>query len=120
MAEENEKPEVYFCTECGKEVNKTDKICPKCGADLSEMVDLSKEEDDSEKIDEVIVKVFINEVDAQLAKEQLLSEGIKCFIISDGSFGMLPTMQSTSAVKLIVNEYNLERAIEVLKAMDMY
>lgn len=120
MAEENEEPEVYFCTGCGKEVNVTDKICPKCGADLSELVDLTKEEDETEKIDEVIVKVFINEIEAQLAKEQLVSEGIKCFIMSDNYGGMMPSLNLTGGVKLIVNEYNLERAIEILKAMDMY
>jgi hypothetical protein len=120
MADENEKPEVYFCTECGVAVNMEDTTCPKCGADLTEIVDLTGNEDETEKIDEVILKVFMNEIDAQLAKEQLQSEGIKCFIMSDNYGGMMPSLNLTGGVKLIVNEYNLERATEILKAMDMY
>jgi|WetSurMetagenome_2_1015567.scaffolds.fasta_scaffold167476_2 hypothetical protein len=120
MEEENKNPEEYFCTECGVVVNKEDKVCPKCGADLSELVDLTEKEDETEKIDEVIVKVFMNEVEAQLAKEQLESEGIKCFIMSDNYGGMMPSLNLTGGVKLIVNEYNYEKAVEVLKAMDMF
>jgi hypothetical protein len=120
MTEENQNPEEYFCTECGVVVNKEDKVCPKCGADLSEEIDLTGKEDETEKVDEAVVKVFMNEIEAELAKEQLVSEGVKCFTMSDNYGGMMPSLNLTGGVKLIVNEYNLERAIEILKAMDMY
>jgi hypothetical protein len=120
MEEENKNLEEYFCTECGTVVIKNDKVCPKCGADLTETVDLTENEDETEKIDEVIVKVFMNEIEARLAMEQLQSEGIKCFIMSDNYGGMMPALNLSEGVKLIVNEYNYEKAVEVLKAMDMY
>jgi hypothetical protein len=119
MAEENQNSEEYFCTECGAVVNKEDKICPKCGADLSEVIDLTENQDESEKVEEAVVKIFTNEIEAELAKEQLLADGIKCFIVGD-NYGALPSLNLSVGFKLIVNEYNLERAIEILKGMDMF
>jgi hypothetical protein len=126
MKKENKNTEEFFCTECGAVVNKEDRVCPKCSADLTELVDLTEneneneKEEESDKLDEVVVKIFMNEVEAQLAKEQLESEGIKCFIKSDNYGGMMPALDLSEGVKLIVNEYNFEKAVEVLKAMDMY
>ncbi len=121
MEEEDLSEEQYYCTGCKRTVKKEDKICPYCGADLSELVEEEEQVFDDEKADEVVVKVFMNEIDAQLAKETLESEGIECFIVSsDGSFGMFPSMQLAYEAKLIVNGYDYERAVEVLKAMEMF
>ncbi len=34
---ENNKRYKYYCSECGAEISIDDKICPKCGADVSEI-----------------------------------------------------------------------------------
>jgi len=120
MSDENQEKEVYFCTDCGHTVNPEDKKCPNCGADLSDFIDLTEKMDESEQIEEVVVKIFNSEIDALFAKEQLESEGINCFISSDNEGGMMPALNMQAGVRLIVNEYNYERAVEILKAMDMY
>jgi hypothetical protein len=120
MSDENQEKEEFFCTECGHSVNNEDEKCPHCGADLSETVDLTEKVDESEQIEEVVVKIFNSEIEAQIAKEQLESEGINCFISADNYGGMMPALNMQEGVKLVVNEYNLERAIEILKAMDMF
>ncbi|MFA5404045.1 MAG: DUF2007 domain-containing protein [Ignavibacteria bacterium] len=120
MSEENLNIEQFHCTECMRIVKEDDKICPYCGADLSDIVEVEEKTDDSDKIEEVVVKIFMNEVEAIIAKEQLESEGIKCYIQSDNYGGMLPALNLSEGVKLIVNEYNYEKAVEVLKAMDMF
>ena len=40
----NEQTEKYYCSECGIEVSIEDNICPKCGADLSEIEEEEVEE----------------------------------------------------------------------------
>jgi hypothetical protein len=120
MEEENQNTDEYYCTECKRIVKEEDKVCPYCGADLSEVVESEEKVYDDEKMNEVVVKVFLNEIEAILAKEALESEGIKCIIISDTSGGMTPAFVLTEGVKLIVNEYNYDKAVEVLKAMEMF
>lgn len=121
MEEEDISEEQYYCTECKRTVKEEDKVCPYCGADLSEVVETEENVSDDKKTGEVVVKDFMNEIDAQLAKETLESEGIECFIVSsDGSSGMLPSMQLSYEAKLIVNGCDYERAVEVLKAMEMF
>lgn len=119
MEEENLNTEEYYCTECKRIVKEEDKICPYCGADLSETVEAEAKSYDDEKMNEVVVKVFTNDLDAQLAKEVLEAEGINCFVQSD-NYGMMPSLNLAEGAKLIVNEYNYERAVEVLKAMEMF
>ena len=120
MDEENNNTEQFYCTECKRIVKEEDKVCPFCGADLSETVEVEETVYDDERMNEVVVKIFMNEIEALLAKEQLESEGINCFIISDNTGGMTPALVLSEGVKLIVNEYNYERAVEVLKAMEMF
>jgi hypothetical protein len=120
MSEENLNTEEFYCTECKRIVKEEDKVCPFCGADLGETIEVEEKTDDSEKVGEVVVKIFMNDIEAILAKEQLESEGIKCFIMSDNYGGMMPALNLSEGVKLIVNEYNYEKAVEVLKAMEMF
>jgi hypothetical protein len=120
MEEENLNTDEYFCTECKRIVKEEDKVCPFCGADLSETVEAEEKVYDDEKMEEVVVKVFMNYIDAQLAKEVLDAEGINCFVQSDNYGGMMPALNLSEGVKLIVNEYNYERAVEILKAMEMF
>ena len=41
--------EIYECEECGAEVKIDDKICPKCGADISE-IDEDETTENTEKL----------------------------------------------------------------------
>lgn len=120
MEEENKSTEEFYCTECKRIVKEEDLVCPYCGADLSETVEAEEKVYDDEKMGEVVVKVFNNEIEAQLAKGQLDAEGINCFIMTD-NFGEAFLISNIQVgFKLIVNEYNYEKAVEVLKAMEMF
>lgn len=39
MTKENPEDFEYHCTECGAKVKSSDKVCPNCKVDLSEVVD---------------------------------------------------------------------------------
>ncbi|MDP1994695.1 MAG: zinc ribbon domain-containing protein, partial [Ignavibacteria bacterium] len=41
----NEEIEGYTCTDCGADVSEEDKICPKCGADLTVFEEENTEKD---------------------------------------------------------------------------
>jgi hypothetical protein len=113
MSTENPEDEVYRCSECNAIVKLEDTECPVCGAYLGETV----EED---KGDIVLLKIFQNDFEAQTAKAQLEQEGIICLLSGDNEGGMAPNLSLTRGIRILVNENNLERAIEVLKAMEMY
>jgi hypothetical protein len=68
----------------------------------------------------VLLKIFQNDFEAQTAKAQLEQEGIICLLSGDNEGGMAPNLSLTRGIRILVNENNLERAIEVLKAMEMY
>jgi hypothetical protein len=64
--------------------------------------------------EQVVVGEFENEIDAEIAKGHLESAGIKAFIVKDDAGGMLPSLQNTEGVRLLVDETNEERAKIVL------
>jgi len=113
MNTENQEDEEYRCSECNAVVKLEDTECPVCGAYLGDTV----EED---KGDIVLLKIFQNDFEAQTAKAQLEEEGIICLLSGDNEGGMAPNLSLTRGIRILVNENNLERAIEVLKAMEMY
>jgi hypothetical protein len=113
MSAENQEDEEYRCSECNAIVKLEDNECPVCGAYLGDSV----EED---KGDIVLLKIFQNDFEAHTAKAQLEEEGIICLISGDNEGGMAPNLSLTRGIRILVNESNLERAIEVLKAMEMY
>ena len=98
----------YHCTDCGTEVKFEDKICPKCGADLREIID----EDEGMNI--VTLKTFMNEFEALMAKEKLLLYDIECFVSGDNVGGTRPQLTLTRGVRLMVNEKDLEKAAGIL------
>ena len=113
MNTENTEAEEYRCSECNAIVKLEDTVCPICGANLGEIV----EENTG---DIVLLKVFQNDFDAQVAKAQLDEAGIVCLISGDNEGGMAPNLSLTRGIRLLVNEYDLKNAIEILKAMEMY
>lgn len=69
-----ESKTIYYCTECGEEVNETDKVCPYCGENLSETVEYDENayinvkddceemnnEDDYEDFDEDLLNCYVD------------------------------------------------------------
>jgi Putative prokaryotic signal transducing protein len=63
-----------------------------------------------------VVGEYDNEIDAEIAKGHLESSGIKALIIKDDGGGMLPSMQNTEGVQLVVTESQSEKAKKILQA----
>lgn len=62
-----------------------------------------------------VVKVFSNETEAVIAKGHLESEGIRALIRKDDVGGMLPPLQQSMGVKLLVNKNDVDKANEILE-----
>lgn len=66
----------------------------------------------------VVVRRFTTEVEAELARAILESNGINAIVLRDDGGGMLPAMSLMSAVRLVVAPADAEAAQEVLEAGD--
>jgi hypothetical protein len=64
----------------------------------------------------VVVGEYENEIDAEIAKGHLESSGIPASIIKDDGGGMLPSLQNTEGVQLLVAETQREKARKILQA----
>jgi hypothetical protein len=62
---------------------------------------------------QVVVGEYENEIDAEIAKGHLKSSGIESSIIKGG--GMLPSLQNTEGVQLVVDENQSEKAKKILQ-----
>ncbi|MCX6157607.1 MAG: DUF2007 domain-containing protein [Ignavibacteriota bacterium] len=113
METENNEAEEFRCSECNAIVRLEDSFCPVCGADLGEI-----REDDIGEV--VLLKIFQNDFEAQSAKAQLDESGIVCVLSGDNEGGMAPHLSLTKGIRMLVNENDVERAIEILKAMEMF
>jgi len=107
MPKNNPEEFEYHCTECGAKVKASDKVCPKCKADLSEEVD-------DTNIKMVTADTFENEFEAKIAQKKLLSAKIESFISADNAGGTRPGLSYVSGVKLMVKETDYIRAEKVL------
>jgi hypothetical protein len=113
MDTENQETEEYRCSECNAIVKLEDTACKVCGANLGEVVE--------ENIGEIVLlKIFPNDFEAQSAKLQLDEAGIVCILSGDNEGGMAPQLSLTRGIRILVNENDLKRAVELLKAMEMY
>ena len=65
---------------------------------------------------QVVVAEFPNEIDAEIAKGHLASEGIESSIVRNNVGGMFPASQYTEGVQVVVAENQEERARRILKA----
>jgi hypothetical protein len=64
--------------------------------------------------DEVVVRVYTNELEAEMAASWLDAEGIPYEVLTDDAGGTLPNLLVTRGVKLVVDRANEERANEIL------
>jgi hypothetical protein len=62
----------------------------------------------------VVIRVYENEMEAELAKGHLKSSGITASIVKDDGGGMLPSLQNTAGVRLVVDESQIEKARSIL------
>ncbi|MGO9482704.1 MAG: DUF2007 domain-containing protein [Candidatus Kryptoniota bacterium] len=64
--------------------------------------------------DQVVVGQFRNEIDAEIAKGHLESEGVKAFIIKEDIGGAFPSLQNTEGVRLSVDKTDEDKARAIL------
>lgn len=64
---------------------------------------------------EAVVAEFASELDAELAKSQLESAGIESAIVKDDAGSMLPSLQATEGVQLLVAMEDEESARKILE-----
>ena len=63
----------------------------------------------------ICIKVFTNHVEADLAKNFLAINEIEAFIQADDVAGTYPGLSYSSGVKLLVEEKNSQKAVELLE-----
>ena len=64
--------------------------------------------------DLVTVRSFVNEFEANLAKDALGAAGIECFINRDDCGGQEPSLSISQGVKVVVRSKDARRAEKVL------
>ena len=62
----------------------------------------------------VVLKVFATEIDAKMARDVLVDEGITAFVFKDDAGGTEPHLQRTRGVRLVVKPLDVERAHKIL------
>lgn len=68
--------------------------------------------------DRVVVRTFMTEPDAELARAVLAANGIAATVLRDDAGGMLPSMSLGSEIRLVVAAGDAEAAREILQAGD--
>jgi hypothetical protein len=66
---------------------------------------------------QVVVGVYKNEINAEIAKGHLEASGIPALLIKDDGGGMFPSLQSGDGVQLLVAESQKTKAMEILKPL---
>ena len=62
-----------------------------------------------------VIKVFDDEMEASMAQQVLENAGIKVTLLKDDGGGLMPSLQMTEGVSLIVNKDDEERAVELVR-----
>jgi hypothetical protein len=65
---------------------------------------------------QVVVGEYENEIDAEIAKGHLKASGIRASIIKDDGGGMLPSLQNSEGVQLLVAETKSVEARKILQS----
>jgi hypothetical protein len=66
----------------------------------------------------VVLRVFDNELEAQMAQQRLQDAGVPTFTFKDDGGGMEPHLQRTNGVRLVLNSADAERAEDILQALE--
>lgn len=67
--------------------------------------------------EEVVLKIFNNEIDAKMARDVLKDEGITASVFKDDGGGMEPHLQRTRGVRLVVKTVDADRARKILQPL---
>ena len=67
----------------------------------------------------VNIRTFSSELDASMAQQILEQSNISSFVSADDAGGMEPQLQASMGVRLIVNRPDAERALEILRTMEV-
>ncbi|MBI4548719.1 MAG: DUF2007 domain-containing protein [Ignavibacteriae bacterium] len=62
----------------------------------------------------ITIATFLNEVEAELAQATLAAAGIESFLKFEDTGGMMPVLQQSEGVKLLVDEKDVEEARIIL------
>lgn len=68
--------------------------------------------------DYIRIKTYSNHLDAEIVKGQLMDRGIQSMIRTDDCGGMMPNLQITEGVHLLVKRTDEEAAVNVLSAFN--
>lgn len=71
------------------------------------------------KHDLVLIATFRNDIDAEMAKSHIESAGIEALVVKDDAGGMLPSLQDTEGVRLMVGRSDAENARKVLEEKNL-
>ncbi len=64
---------------------------------------------------EMMLEVFDDKIEAELLEGLLKSSGIECYIASDDCDGMMPQLQLTEGVGVVINKADKEEAMKILE-----
>ena len=104
--------DVTHCSNCGAEISKYDEKCEKCGAEQNS----GTEKDDNQNT--VVIKTFMNEFEAEIARGVLEDEGVESFISKDDEGSMYPSLRLTEGVRLHIFEKDIDKANDILNSLD--
>ena len=62
-----------------------------------------------------VIKVYDDEMEASMAQQVLENAGIKVTLLKDDGGGLMPSLQMTEGVTLVVNKADAERAAEIVR-----
>jgi len=65
----------------------------------------------------VVLRVFDNELEAQMARQRLQDAGVEAFIFKDDVGGLEPYLQRTIGDRLVLKSEDAERAEGILRAL---
>jgi len=103
-----------FCPNCEAEYREGFTVCPDCNVELvAELTEENKTHDTSEG-EPVPLQSFKTGAEAEMVRELLEQDGIRSFV-EGGDFAVIPSSFSQEVV-LMVDERDLDRAIEIYKA----
>ena len=64
---------------------------------------------------EILLEVFDDKIEAELLEGLLKTSGIECYIVSDDCDGMMPQLQLTEGVGVVINKADKEEAMKILE-----
>jgi hypothetical protein len=62
-----------------------------------------------------VIKVYDDEMEASMAQQVLENAGIKVTLLKDDGGGLMPSLQMTEGVTLVVNKDDEARAMELVQ-----